>query len=209
MIYELMLFGSEIFWIIFGMSNLAILILVWASDWEPKSESIAGAVVLLGLFLGFTDCWRFFEESPLISIAFVLGIYISGGVIWSIPRWYVWLRDMRCRVLEVKRRYLKEHGIEEDRVPDGQVEGLSKEIEHHFWKYGIGYDRQKRQISPPPFTRHRQRILGWMCFWPWDLLGILLKNPVRRFFGVILDTLSSTLQRMADSVFSQTTDLKE
>jgi hypothetical protein len=55
----------------------------------------------------------------------------------------------------------------------------------------------------PKVDVHSTRIIGWMSFWPCNLVWTLLNDPVRRLFELTFEYTKSIFQRIADRAYEK------
>lgn len=60
----------------------------------------------------------------------------------------------------------------------------------------------------PQASTNKTRIVAWMSFWPFSLVGTVVNDPVRRLLNWLYNLLSGTYQRMSDHIFRNEDMLK-
>lgn len=64
--------------------------------------------------------------------------------------------------------------------------------------------------APPQVSKYKEKIFGWMFYWPVSAAWTMLNDPIRRIFNAIYDRISGGLQKISDKAFAdfQNTDTK-
>jgi hypothetical protein len=56
---------------------------------------------------------------------------------------------------------------------------------------------------------NKSKIVAWICYWPFSLIGTLINDPLRRLVNFCFAKLKATYQKMSDSVFKEFPDKNE
>lgn len=67
-----------------------------------------------------------------------------------------------------------------------------KENSSTVWKYSL----------PLKVSDYKEKIYGWMIYWPLSGVWTLLNDPVRRIVETIYNSISGSLQSISDKAFS-------
>lgn len=51
-------------------------------------------------------------------------------------------------------------------------------------------------------SNNKERIFGWLFYWPLSAAWTILNDPIRRIFNFIYNHISGSLQRMSDRMYS-------
>lgn len=129
---------------------------------------------------------------------YVLG-YLVAGVLWSFVKWFSFLVQFRDKYRELKADHVKRHGIFEP-LTASQVENFHSRLHSSFHGNSL--------TSKPQAANNKHRIIAWMGFWPFSVVGTLLNDPVKRLFKLIFTQLQATYQSMADRMFRNDQELK-
>lgn len=54
----------------------------------------------------------------------------------------------------------------------------------------------------PYVSENKERILGWMVFWPFSAAWTLINDPIRKSFNFIYNHISNFLQSISDRAFA-------
>jgi hypothetical protein len=86
------------------------------------------------------------------------------------------------------------------------------------WSFGKWYffllkekDQYKYRVSGtkiPNASDNKNRIMTWMCYWPFSGLWTLIDEPIKKGFNHIFNKFKSRYDKMAESMFSDVTNIK-
>lgn len=124
-------------------------------------------------FLHVADLWGFVRHQAGLTALYALG-YLVLGVVWSFVKWLSFLLGFR----RVRQR-------ERERSA--------------FWQ--SAYYRGGPLGQTPKAADNKGRIVGWISYWPFSLVGTLFNDPLRSLVQWLFERLSSSYQRVADYVF--------
>jgi hypothetical protein len=68
-----------------------------------------------------------------------------------------------------------------------------------------GYDRHHydmKEFLAPRVEDFSSRIIGWMAYWPCNIVWTLLNDPIRAFFEWLFTVTKSLFQRIADHAYA-------
>lgn len=169
---------------------LAVLVLIICEATE--SPILAAFTVLVALVLyqlvGGVDILGYIKSNPL-SLFKWAGVYLVLGVVWGTFKWWLYAHKQLDSFKEFKASFLQSHNVVGDKVPDNLKEKWLDKSNHL-------YD------FPPKVSRHKSRIIRWMAYWPTSVLWTLADDFIRKIYTVIYNKISSTLQRISNSVFA-------
>lgn len=200
----LFVFGGFWFWGLFGVASLLILL---ALEKESGGWAVFVAGVALAAMLGLGNsswlAWLF--ENPLNFGSAVIG-YAVVGVGYSIVKWRAFVCHVARMYRQKRTHWLQNRlkmGFDEsinalyyEALKTGKLTGTVKEEwdEHLGSVYGW-------RTKKPEYSQSKDRITGWMIFWPWSCLWLVINDPVRRFFGWVYETLGGLYRSIADSAW--------
>lgn len=184
-----MLLGLLMTWSLW-ITLLAVLVLVICEATE--SPVLAAFTVLVALTLyqlvGGVDVLGYIKNNPL-SLLKWSGIYLTVGVVWGTFKWWLFAHKQLDVLKELKAQFLTSHKISGDKIPDDLKKEWLNKTDHL-------YD------LPPKVQRHKSRIIRWMAYWPTNVLWTVMDDFLRRIYTVIYNKISSTLQKISNSVFA-------
>jgi len=178
---EFFIFGTVWFWLL--LTGAAFLIIWFLESALNNSRDNGGGIfstitiigaVAIYYFLGSKDdvlnFFIFIKDHPLMSITRV-GIYIGIGLVWSIFKWYFFLKN--------KMEYLTAK-FETEHTPN--------------WS-AVSYN------DFPKAKNNKSRIISWMSYWPFSALWTLINEPVKKTFRFIYSKVESIYEKMAEKIF--------
>jgi hypothetical protein len=180
--------GSLAFWIFFGLAAVLLTALTehekfgWASITALVSF---GALALFGNFNVFS-----LALSHPLHVAYIVGAYFVAGALWSVAKWYFFVRERRRKYNDVRAKFLEAKGLPTDGpIPDEHKEAFSK-----------NYDL-KEYRNRPRIRDNKAIVTGWLAFWPVSAAWTLLNDPIRRIFEWIYETLHGVYEGISAYVY--------
>lgn len=196
MIYDLVAVGGVIFWLAFGL--FTVLMLAYVSEDKFRTSSFI-LVIALVFFLGFTNLpiLQAVREQPSLILYYVLG-YLGIAAVWAMIKWRMFfLPKLFERYEEFRSGWLAKKGLNE--VPaDGRLRG---EMLDQARSYGAD-PTYHRMVS-----NNKARIMGWMAYWPFSLLGTFVGDFMHRVLTTMYKMVAGLFQRMSDGMASRYDEL--
>jgi hypothetical protein len=183
--------GSAGFWALIALeTGLLIFLIEWGKG-ALATASLAGTMVLL-YFLGDINILGYVIHHP-VTLALGLVVYFAAGTVWSVARWWLFVRDMRGRYDDVRADFCQDHNLD----------GAIPEQFQQLWLERLeSSGRRGRRIEIRPRARqHRGKIVAWMAYWPWSLSWTVLNDPVRKSCRVIYQHIHDYLQEISNNAF--------
>lgn len=185
--------GTVGFWV-FGV--LVFILLIAAVEYEKPGLATLSLVVaglVLWLF-GNVNVFALAAADPLLALGLTAG-YFAVGALWSLAKWWFYVRRQRERYDELKTAFLKQHGCpEKGPVPD-RLKAIWKARRPHYNSY-----------EKPQARENKGRILTWMIYWPWSCVWTILNDPVKRLWKSIFNAMKAIFQKVADSAYKDVED---
>ena len=180
MLFALLTFGSIWFW---GLLAVEALFLFYFIE-QDKRWSAFLSLLLIGILLFvfgdkqfYPNLFHWIVHNPIYTAIYV-GIYLVGGMSWSVAKWYFHL-------LRAREQYQEALGKLKQPVDEKVKQDLLTTYKPH-----VG--------------RNKSRILFWMTYWPFSAAWTVIHDPVTWFFNWAYLALGKLFQSMADSVFAET-----
>ena len=184
---ELFVVGSLWFWLLVAAEAALLLGLIERGKGLLATLSLAITLVLLQ-FWGDANPLGL-AEHPLLLLFGVIG-YFAAGTVWSVARWWLYVREQRQRYDEARADFCHANDLD-DKIPDEMQLGWLQFLE----------SRKKKIEIRPRARAHKGRILMWMAYWPWSLFWTVLNDPVRKAFLFIYHHIHDYLQEISDQAF--------
>ncbi len=183
------------FWMVLALESVLLFCLI-----DHDEGAWATLTLLLTLFLfetwGNLKVYTALITNPLGTLGLV-GLYFVLGTLWSVAKWWFYVRDRKERYDEKKAKFLKAKGQEGNLVPANLQEEWAGVVE-------------SQKLFKPESLDHKARIMRWMTFWPWSAVWTIINDPVKKAFRAIYRQIQGTLQKIADRIYQDTeSDLPE
>jgi hypothetical protein len=193
MFETLLAIGGLGFWSLIAIET--ILLLCWI-EWEYSGLATLSVLVTAAImqFACHVDMIGYVQANPQIVLYGLLGYFLTGTV-WSIMKWWFFVKGERRRYNEFKAEFLYDNGIKDGILPDN----LKPQFLHDLPTYGS----DKIEIRPQ-VGNHKARIYLWIAYWPWSMLWTIVNDPIRRICREIYEQIKSNLQKISDSVWAGT-----
>ena len=206
MLFELMAVGSTWFWIVVGISAIALIITLTEEGLVWSTTVVIGALAIVGLFTG-TSLFAMIYQN-LIWFGVILLAYIALGAIWSIIKWYLYLQYVKTELREAKDNFLLDNDIAYGEIPDNLFDDW-KRIAARIIENENGFvgNLDKRSIQTPSVSPYKWHIIRWMTFCPLSVLWSILDDFIVALYERIYYGIKRILQEMSRRVFDE--DLQE
>ena len=144
-------------------------------EWYGWSTITLTASVVTAHYLHIFDIIPYVKTHLLNTIIHSI-YYIAMGVLWSFPKWFLFLRNERDKT----REWLKEEK-----------------------RRNTTYRRTSTDlvINIPQASHNKGKIVAWIAFWPFSFIGTVLNDPIRKMFNFIFDQFKGLYQKMANAIF--------
>jgi hypothetical protein len=148
--------------------------------------------ILLLVFAG--DLGKYVLGNPWLLA--VIPAWVATGLVWSLPRWFIFLRKGFSKFKEISKKYdLTTEDGRSKFILDYPYNQASRE-------YGFVYGYKKAELVPPTAKRNTGRITSWVLLWPWSMVWTLIGDGLIELVKWFVELLSSIYQRMADYVYN-------
>ncbi len=194
---ELFLIGSMSFWILVLVEFIILLALVEYEKPGLGFLSILGVGVLLKVFAD-VNLLYLITQFPLQTALGAAG-YLFIGTVWSIFKWYFFVRNKREEYLKAKEEY--ENGPKEkqhSREKGADIVEFDAPWEKCYAR--TRFLNSKRGIVPLPGD-HKSRILMWLAYWPWSAFWTLINDSVKKVYKFIYENITGILTRISQAAF--------
>ncbi|KKM93267.1 hypothetical protein LCGC14_1210040 [marine sediment metagenome] len=187
--FPFFLVGGFWFFALVGLVCLALLVAV-----ETESPFwAASALIGFGLalhFLGDLNVFSWLIKNPLRT-ALCVGGYFVTGALWSVGKWWFFVRNKRDKYNERRRDFISANDLEfSAAIPPEHQKDFKRHMK--FDSYG----------GMPDARAHKSRILTWMTYWPWSMVWTLINDPIKKLFRMIYRRLQRVYDKISESVWS-------
>lgn len=186
---DIFLVGSFWFFALVGLTCVALVVAL-----EAESPLWAGAILLgfcltlhlLGDFNAFGWAW----SNPLTTLVYTSS-YFGIGALWSVAKWWFFVRNKRDKYDEVKYNFIKDYKL--DMTINDVIPGKHRKVfkEQLVWT----------DTSMPEARRNKSRIMTWMTYWPWSVVWTMLNDPIKKLFRMIYRRLQRLYEKISESLW--------
>lgn len=154
-----------------------IVIAIWLTiateiEWFGWTTLTVLASVASIQFFHVFDIWLFVKSNIFQTITYII-VYTAIGVVWSFAKWFFFLMNERDKSREWLNNHLK--------------------------RTDLSYNKPK--INIPQASDNKGRIVAWVSYWPFSLIGTILNDPFRKLFNFIFNQFKGLYQRMANNIY--------
>jgi hypothetical protein len=131
------------------------------------------------------------------SVLYMLA-YLAIGIVWSFVKWFSFLLSFRDEYRRRKEEFLFKNQYANNF--DGNEAFIKSACYSNF--------HDNTLTHKPLVSRNKARIVAWMSFWPFSLVGTFINDPARKLFNFLFNRFKALYQRMSDTVFASHPELK-
>lgn len=180
-----LVFGSLWFWGLLALVTILLFTFIDNDEGFGATATLFGFLLIMQLF-GDLKIFSYVRLQPLNAIKWTL-CYFAAGTLWSIAKWWFYVRNERLHYDEEKIRFLQKNEVDGTIIPD---------------KLKSSWTRHAP--AKPSASRSKDKIIRWMTFWPWSAVWTLINDPIKKLFKSIYANIQNLLQKIADSAFAGT-----
>ncbi len=179
-------------WAVLVAGVIAIVIGVELERYSVSFAAVIIAFVALTLLSGsnFGAVWSAIVADPGLIIKYIF-YYLAIGVVWAFAKWFFFLFKVR----DALKDYREKHDIKGAMTEDQRRDFLSWSPHYSHRQYG-----NSTEVTPQA-KHNKQRIVGWMTWWPFSMPWTLINDPIKRLFDFIYRRIVSVFQAMSDQIF--------
>ena len=160
------------------------------------------ATTLAAQFLHVADIFGFVTHHAVESLLYALG-FLAVGVVWSFVKWFSFLIQFREKFREHRDEWYSAKGLA---VGTELTAEQQKEFDDSFRYQSFNGNALN---TKPKATKNKRRIVAWMAYWPFSMVGTIINDPVRRLFKFLFNTFKALYQNIADHVFRNEVGMKQ
>lgn len=205
-------------WVVLAL--IAIIILGIAEIFVVENERFGWATICLVaavvLAQGFhvISIVEYATSHLVLSLVYMLA-YLAIGVLWSFVKWFSFLMLFRDKFRELKDAFLRSVAGREPVMEINLTAPIPETLREDFQKFAqreINYSNRPfgglSFMKKPRAVEHKARIVSWMSFWPFSVVGTFLNDPIRRLFNWLFNSFKALYQKMADKLFDKDVELR-
>lgn len=215
-------FATFWFWTLVVLASIIIMVALEGEKGWLATLTIITALVVVHYWGGIRVV-DYMKAHP-IRVLGGIGAYFVAGAIWSIIKWWFYVRGNRRNCREALAAFEADwpgrisletlpYGMRRDRLgeddPIPSAEEILKkdkqdpEFKKKVWVACMAEGNYKEHHFEykPDHHRHRNRILRWMTFWPWSFVWTMISDPIRRAFKMIYQRLAGVFTSISENAF--------
>ena len=192
-LFGLLAFGTAAFWGFWVTLFVVLCVLVGLTENE-KWGYASGIIVVGFIFLAQMHIFNIvhYANTHLANLIWFVVKYIGIGVIWGLFKWVRFVYRKKGQYKSVLNSFLKEQNATE----------LNDELRFK-WNTKLNGYGQYISISaiPPVASENKEKIINWMAFWPFSMLGTLLNDFLTEVWNAIYDSIGGTYDKIARAIY--------
>ena len=175
-----------------------VLVISFCANHEKPFWGLFGFLTagVVAHFLGYPVL--VFLKEHLSDIPLWFGAYVLLGIPWAFSKWWMFALRARTRLKE----WMVAHPAP---VDDGKFTADEMERKVAMYRSGVPrpvvYNPKTGKFSLDA-SEHKGRITTWLALWPFSIVGTILDDFLVRLWENLYEALSTSFQRVSDSVFS-------
>lgn len=185
-------FGTIWFWTLIAIASFVLMATIEHEKGWLATFTIIGTLLLVHYGMDKQLFGSMFAH-PLITGSCVLGYFLVGAA-WGVVKWWFFVKSQR-EAYDEARKLFAEHRSKPKVQPP--------ERDWNYYTSAGGYCGIYFNYKPKP-KDFKSRIMMWMTYWPWSMVWTVINDPIRKAFRAIFTYVSSTLNRISESGFSDT-----
>lgn len=206
-----LVFGTIWFWVI----SAAMFILVLALS---ENEHNFSAFISVAAFIGVMEVVGTFNifDDPLTLLKWG-AVYFAVGAAWSFLKWFSLLNKKKDELMKVKQKWLN---YTEGKGVVKNLPSVSEPVPCELWTSFFDYvkhsdyrpnketrvyasfDPMKPTDLVPDWVLYKEKLVGWILWWPTSAFWTILNDPLVRLAEFIYSRFQGVYKKMASKVFS-------
>ena len=133
-----------------------------------------------------------------------LPAWIVAGLIWSCPRWAIFLLRAKANYVEGLEEYIQRFNL----PPHEQWNQKQREawfdsncVSSLRYNLGLQYDVISGRVTPPPFSKNKRRLVSWVLLWPFSIFWTFCRDGIVRLVEMLTDLLGNIYQNISEWIF--------
>ena len=189
-------FGSVAFYALLLVATIAFFFC--AENDDTPGWTVFGVTAFLLAWLLFGNLWSLAKEHPW-QIVVDVAAWVAIGMVWSFPRWFIFLKRVLKEYNESHAAYLAGSN-QYVSTPNNEAGWIKIGSDRFVMDYGMSW--KDDAIQPPAFAPNRKRLVAWVALWPWSFVWTFAREVVMKGITHIVNFFGGTYQRIANWVFA-------
>ena len=197
MFVEWIIVGGLLFWLL-----AAVITFIMVVSMHNRNEGLAIFVMFISLLVWFLagDLRTHMPSNPLDYLLAPV-FYIIVGLVWAVPKWTLFLWSIKEEYISRLAEFKKKHNITTKGIPE-EYQNKWKEGANYGWLQESGAFYRDGKLTPPQFSKNKERIVGYVFLWPWSMLESLIGDVLKRIVNWVIELCSSVFQSVSNWMFS-------
>lgn len=189
----------------------------WALS--ENNHNISG-IVLLALFVWVTNSQYHYLsvfDTWYSVVGFIVAYAVIGGL-YSFMRWYLYLRGIQSRFIEVRDAFLLKYNLATDYFRTDPAPASADEARHlefigqfYFGGSVNGFNTVPKEVTTvadlvkyitPAASKNKATIIQRITYWPTSLLWFAISDVVREIAETVYRIIGGNYQKLANSMFN-------
>lgn len=207
-----LIFGGFWFW---TFSVLAFFVIMAFAE----NEKNFWAFLTLGIFIvsmewaGSTNILNTIVSNPWVIVKWT-ALYFVAGSVWSIIKWFSYVRNKAIDFGKYKLAYLTEcnsiftakadaNGEKFTLIDVNVKTPIPADAIEHFKSFlrNVGYMKYSTESIIPLATSNKDRLVSWIIWWPTSALWTLINDPIRKLAEKLYGSLQGIYSKISQRAF--------
>ena len=120
---------------------------------------------------------------------FWIPMYVLTGIIWSIFKWYLLVKQNSIKYNELKKQFCKRQNL---------LQTFTTNEDKKRWKEYLRQAPWMKVTKPEP-SKYKGRIITWMAYWPLSAFWFIVGKPWQHIYNM----LSNIYGKISDLVYEK------
>jgi hypothetical protein len=209
-----LIFGGFWFW---TFSAFIFFVIMAFSENEKNFMafvSLAAFIVIME-WAGTTNILHTITSDPLYIVKWTVLYFVMGSV-WSIVKWFSFVRNTAEQFGELKLKYIErinEAGKERAKSPGNEFTPIEVDIKtvipesskEDFLEFlhRQGYLKYSSDNIFPSASENKDRLVSWIVWWPTSALWTLINDPIRKIAEKLYAGMQGIYSRISQQAFKK------
>lgn len=215
-------FNEGLAFIAGGIFFWPLVAILFFSFWglSENNWNVSGVIVLalLVVLTNYQFNYLSFFNTWYTIVGGILAYAIVGGL-YSFMRWYLYLRGIQGKFIELRDAFLLKYNLATDFFRTTALAGSSEEkLQQEFitkFKYNGDAGREFNNVPKevvtmadllkyitPVASQNKAIIIQRITYWPTSLLWFAISDVVREFAETVYRVIGGNYQKLANSMFN-------
>jgi hypothetical protein len=172
---------------------------------EMESYGLSLTLILAGLiashFLHVFSMVDLIKNHFMVTLVCVLG-YFPSGTIWGVFKWFLFLHRFNDARKVALDEFHDDQEAARTRARNGNAYATDSLLLNRTDREHLsgGHYKNTSLSKAPRIRDYRGKVVGWICFWVFSIVGTIFHDLARRISMWIYNRISGFLQWMSNKV---------